>query len=74
MVQFSLASSEHVRISIYKVTGALVRQLVDETLPSGPHQASWDGKSERSTGVASGIYFVRMRAGSYSEIRKITLQ
>jgi hypothetical protein len=73
-VHFSLANTERVSISVYDVSGALVRQLVDETMPSGSHQASWDGKSERGRGVASGIYFVRMRAGSYSEGRKVTLQ
>jgi hypothetical protein len=73
-VHFSLPNSERVRISIYDVTGALVRQLVDETMPSGQHQARWDGKSDRGAGVTSGIYFVRMMAGSYSEVRKIMLK
>ena len=73
-VHFSLPNSEHVRISIYDVTGARVRQLVDETMPSGQHRASWDGKSDRGRGVTSGVYFVRMMAGSYSEVRKITLK
>jgi hypothetical protein len=72
-VHFSLATSERVRISIYDVTGALVRQLVDETMPSGQHQARWDGKSDRGRGVTSGVYFVRMMAGSYSEVRKIVM-
>lgn len=72
-VHFSLANSERVRISIYDVTGARVRQLVDETMPSGQHQARWDGTSERGTGVTSGIYFVRMVAGSYTDVRKIVM-
>jgi hypothetical protein len=72
-VHFSLANSARVRISIYDVTGALVRQLVDETMPSGQHQARWDGKSDRGTSVTSGVYFVRMLAGLYSEVRKIVM-
>jgi len=72
-VHFSLANSERVSIAIYDVSGALVRQLVNETMSSGQHQASWDGKSGRGTGVTSGIYFVRMKAGSYSKVRKIIL-
>ena len=72
-VHFSLPKSERVRIAIHDVTGALVRQLVDETMPSGQHQARWDGKSDRGTGVTSGVYFVRMMAGSYSEVRKIVM-
>ena len=72
-VHFSLRNSERVRISVYDVTGALVRLLVDGTMPSGQHQARWDGRSDRGTGVTSGIYFVRLMAGSYSEVRKIVL-
>jgi subtilisin family serine protease len=72
-VHFSLANSERVRISIYDVTGALVRQLVDETMRSGQHQARWDGRSDRGTGVTSGVYFVRMMAGAYREVRKIVM-
>jgi flagellar hook assembly protein FlgD len=62
-----------VRISVYDVTGALVRQLVDEKMPAGQHQARWDGKADRGTSVTSGVYFVRMMAGSYREVRKIVM-
>jgi flagellar hook assembly protein FlgD len=50
-----------------------VRQLVDETMPSGQHGARWDGRSDRGTRVTSGVYFVRMTAGSYREVRKILM-
>lgn len=72
-VHFSLANNERVRIAIYDVTGARVRELLDETMASGQHQVPWDGRSDRGTGVTSGVYFVRMTAGSYSEVRKIVM-
>jgi hypothetical protein len=72
-VHFALPRSERVRISIHDVTGALVRQLVDETLPPGQHRARWDGKSDRGTGLTSGVYFVRMTAGEYRTVRKVAM-
>jgi hypothetical protein len=72
-VDFTLASSERVRIAIYDVQGALVRRLVDETMPTGSHQARWNGVDDRGRSVASGVYFVRMIAGSYTEVRKIVM-
>ena len=72
-VHFSLPNSERVRISIHDVAGARVRQLVDATMPPGRHQARWDGTSDQGTGVTSGVYFVRMMAGSYDEVRKIVM-
>jgi len=72
-VDFTLASSERVRIAIYDVQGALVRRLVDETMATGSHQARWNGVDDRGRSVASGVYFVRMIAGSYTEVRKIVM-
>jgi hypothetical protein len=72
-VDFSLASSMRVSVAIYDVKGALVRTLVDETMTAGDHSAHWDGMDRAGRTAASGIYFVRMVAGSYNEVRKIVM-
>lgn len=72
-IDFSLAASGAVSIAIYDVKGALVRTLVDETMTAGDHSARWNGVDEQGRTVASGIYFVRMVAGSYSQVRKIVM-
>jgi len=53
--------------------GELVRLIVDETMTAGAHSTRWDGVDEKGRQAASGIYFVRMIAGSYSEVRKIVM-
>ncbi|HET6349160.1 MAG TPA: HYR domain-containing protein [Candidatus Krumholzibacteria bacterium] len=72
-VDFSLASSERVQIAIYDVRGALVRRLVDGTMPAGQHHATWNGRDNSGRTASSGIYFVRMIAGRYEEVRKIVM-
>jgi len=72
-IDFSLASSAAVSIAIYDVKGARVKTLVDETMPAGEHSARWNGVDEQGRSAASGIYFVRMVAGSYSQVRKIVM-
>jgi hypothetical protein len=72
-VDFTLAASANVRIAIYDVRGSLVRTLVNETMPTGQHQARWNGVDEGGRPAASGIYFVRMIAGSYTDVRKIVM-
>jgi hypothetical protein len=37
-------------------------------MPAGNHQAIWD-----ASGQASGIYFYRIKAGEYSDRRKMVL-
>ncbi len=72
-VSFALAKSELVRIAIYDVRGTLVRRLSDESMPAGEHSVVWNGVDDRGRPAASGIYFVRMIAGSYTETRKIVM-
>ena len=62
-----------VSVAIYDVKGALVRTFVDETMTAGDHSARWDGMDRAGRTAASGIYFVRMVAGSYNEVRKIVM-
>jgi FlgD Ig-like domain/K319L-like, PKD domain/HYR domain len=72
-VDFSLAASSDVTIAVFDVRGALVKVLVDGTQTAGDHSVRWNGVDEAGRSAASGIYFVRMIAGSYSEVRKIVM-
>jgi hypothetical protein len=72
-VDFTLASGMKVAIAIYDVKGSLVRRLVDESMPAGQHHATWNGADDAGRPASSGIYFVRMIAGSYTEVRKIVM-
>ena len=72
-VEFALSSPQHVRIMIYDVRGSLVHRLVDQSLGSGEHRAVWNGIDDAGRPASSGIYFVRMIAGSYEQTRKIVM-
>ena len=41
---------------------------MDERLKAGHHSVRFDGR-----GLASGIYFIRLKAGDYRETKKIIL-
>ena len=64
-VAFSLPETEAVRIDVYDIRGALVRQLVTDTLGPGEHTAVWDGRDDDGAPVASGVFLIRMRAGHH---------
>jgi hypothetical protein len=72
-VEYSLFARERVRIAIYDVRGTLVRRLVDQTMAAGDHSVTWDGHDDAGRSTSSGIYFVRMLAGRYEEVRKIVM-
>jgi flagellar hook assembly protein FlgD len=66
-IEFTLAETADVRLSIYDVAGRLVRNVTRETLPRGEHRISWDGRNEHGDRVAGGVYFVRLSAGNVEE-------
>ena len=63
----------HITLKIYNILGETVKTLVDEFKSDGSYTVIWDGKDERGNEVSSGIYFYRLKAGDYSETKKMVL-
>lgn len=63
----------NVTLEIFDVAGRLVRTLIDRSETAGAKTATWDGKDHSGAQVSSGIYFYRLRAGTYSKTLKMTL-
>lgn len=59
-------------ISIYDVKGRLVKTLFEGRLPAGPHAFSWKGRDHSGKTVASGVYFLQIRAKGFHHVRKLT--
>ena len=71
-LRFALPVDSQVSLEVYDVTGRLVASPVrDERYPAGPHAVSWDGRDASGRPVASGVYFLRIRAGSATANGKI---
>jgi hypothetical protein len=50
-------------ISVYDISGKLIRILVEEAKPPGKYVADWDGTDSRGVPVASGVYLASLRSG-----------
>jgi hypothetical protein len=59
VVQFSVYREARVRLAVYDLTGREVAVLVDGVVQPGVHAARWD-----ASGMASGVYFYRLSAGT----------
>lgn len=72
---YFVADKGQVSLAIYDLIGRRVRMLLqNESKGVGRYSIRWDGKDEFGNRVATGIYFARMVAGSFSQIRKVVLQ
>jgi len=71
-IDFQLPVESDVNISVYDLTGKLVKTLVNSNMETGYHTVVFDG-----TNIASGIYIYRINVSgegiSYSQTRKLVL-
>ena len=65
-ISYDLNSSNIVRLKVFDLTGRLVTTLIDGSITTGKHEVMFDG-----AGLASGIYFTRLEAGSKRMTRKM---
>ena len=73
-ISFDLASESEVSLVIYDGTGQVVRQVVQgQTYGAGQYNAHWDGLDNNGNAVASGVYIYKLRAGTFSSMKKMTL-
>lgn len=71
-ITFTLPDSAPVRVSLYSLSGQLVRSLFDDRAEAGTHTVTWDGSDSQGRPVSTGTYIVRMD-GSYTATRKVML-
>lgn len=72
-IPFVLASTGRVDLSVYDAAGRLVDLLVDDALPAGRHDVSWNGVDMRGRPLPSGIYFIRLNVGDNVSTGKVSL-
>jgi hypothetical protein len=67
-INYELQITNDVELSIYSVTGQKIATLVNESQRAGNHQVEWD-----ATGFASGVYYYRIQAGEFVDVKKMVL-
>lgn len=67
-ISYQVSAVSHVTLTIYDVLGREVKTLVNETKAPGKYEVRFDG-----TGLSSGLYFYRIKAGNYTETKKMVL-
>jgi hypothetical protein len=67
-IRFDVPEQTHVRLTVYDVLGREVKNLVNDVKEPGFHVVSFDGRA-----LASGVYFYRINAGTFSATRVMVL-
>ena len=69
MINYQLAMTSNVELTIYNLLGEKVATLVDRKKSAGAYSAQWD-----ASGFASGVYVYTLQTGTgYKQSRKLLL-
>jgi len=72
-IEYTIPEKGFVQLTIYDVSGREVKTLVAMEQNAGAYRMTWDASDARGVKVASGVYFYRMTAGSFTQIKKMLL-
>jgi len=72
-IRFELPSRLPVDLTLFDLTGRRVVVMITDTLDEGRHEYAWDGRGSSGETVASGVYFLRLKAGSTDRVRKVVV-
>jgi len=67
-IKFSIPQSSFVKLVVYDIAGRETATLINNNLTAGSYTADFDASS-----LASGVYFYRLEAGSFTEVKKMML-
>ena len=73
VISYQLPESQTVTLDIFNELGQKVSTLVNETQNAGLHNVTWNGKNDIGNSVSSGIYFYRIKAGNFVNVKKMIL-
>ena len=73
VIRFALPQPSQVELTIYNLLGQPVAILVQGSSAAGTFSVRWDGRDQAGRAVTSGVYLYQLRAGEYTEVRKLLL-
>ena len=72
-ISFDLPAAHAVNLAIYAVDGSKVITLWNDHVPAGPHAVEWNGLDAQGKPQASGVYFYRLEAGDFVDMKRMIL-
>lgn len=72
-LSFSLPVRSRIEIDVVNLLGQRVSRLLNADLPAGTHAVDWQGANDAGEHVASGLYYVVLRTGQDTRVRKLML-
>ncbi len=72
-IRYELPSESFVNVRVFNLLGEEVSTLIDERQCAGAHEVRWNALRSGGAPCASGVYFVRIEAGSFVDVKRMLL-
>ena len=72
-IRYEISEESPVQLEVFNLMGQRVLLMVDGVQEAGSYELQWDGNNENGLPFASGIYLYRIRAGEFTDVRKMLL-
>jgi hypothetical protein len=73
VISYSTDKDGRVLVEVFNLLGQRVAVLIDEELPAGEYEVTWNGRDQHGRQAATGVYFYRLTAGGKTQTRKMVL-
>ncbi|HYQ86637.1 MAG TPA: hypothetical protein VES59_05280 [Bacteroidota bacterium] len=71
--RFSVAQSAHVRLAVFDVLGGEIATIFEGDFAPGTYSGEWGGLTGRGSPLSSGIYYYRLVAGAFNDVKKMMI-
>ncbi|MDP3024809.1 MAG: T9SS type A sorting domain-containing protein [candidate division Zixibacteria bacterium] len=71
VIKYTLPKDCHVELTIYNTLGQKVKTLVNQYQSAGYKMVHWNSTNDKGNEVSSGIYFYKIKAGRYTDVKKM---
>ncbi len=72
-LSFQITGDSPLTLEIFDIAGRLVRDQELGALLAGSHTHYWDGRDEKGSALASGVYFVRLSSTEFEASTRVIL-
>jgi len=73
LINYTIPAKGEVSLTIYDLTGRLVRTLVRGMQNPGDYKVRWDGKDDKGKELGNGIYFYKLTTQGVNDIKKTVI-
>ena len=70
-IEFAIPKLADVNLTIYNVLGQSIKNIQMNNTQAGRYSIIWNGTNNFGAKVSTGIYFYKIKAGKYSDIKKM---